>query len=1013
MRRWQAVGNGIVCLMLGCWALIATAAEHYSGKVTSGGIAVPGATVTLTHDGKKLTAATDIGGIYYFDDVADGEWTIDVEMQGFEPLHATLTINAQTVAGNWQLAIESVEQLTAGSVPAPAAGAGEAPSVATVKKPESIKKDEGAAKEVTKAPGESEQAQDGFLVNGSQNNSATSQFTIERAFGNARRNGRSLYNFGFVTFVDNSGMDARPYAVSGVTAPKSDYTHVTSAVQFGGPLNVPHVMPHGPNLFAAYVWTRVSNAAINTGLVPTAAERNGDLSSLPVTITNPSTGQAYGNNQVPVSPQAATLLALFPMPNITGTPAYNYQAAVLNSVHQDTAQLRLDKTIGHRDQLFGGFNLESTRAGSENLFGFVDKTDALGLNSNVHWQHRFNPHLFANTGFEFSRQRIQIVPEFENHTNVSGAAGITGNDQDPTNWGPPGLNFVSGLAALSDANSAFNRDRTDSVSLTASYYRGRHNITAGGDFRRQENNELAQQNPRGAFTFTGAATGSDLADFLVGVPDASAIAFGNADKYFRESVYDAYATDDLRVNSALTINAGVRWEYGAPMTELFGRLVNLDIASGFTAAEPVLGSDPVGPVTGTHYSSSLMQPDRSVVEPRIGFSWRPFAASSVIVRGGYGIYSDTSVYLRIVNQMAQQAPLSKSLSVENSASCPLTLANGFQNCSSFTSSTFAVDPRFRVGYAQVWNLIVQRDLPFALQAVATYRGTKGTHGPQEMLPNSYPIGAANPCPDCPAGFLYETSGGNSTRQEGQLQVRRRLLNGFEASATYTYSKSIDDEAYLGGAGHSTASGPGTVPSASIPSSAAIAQNWLDARGERSLSSFDQRHLLNLQAQYTTGQGLHGGTLMSGWKGRAFKEWTVTTTIAWGTGMPETPVYPAVTPGTGFSGEIRPDRTSEPLYSGAAGLHLNPAAYEAPPAGAWGDAGRDSITGPDLFTLDSSLQRTFRPHGKWFLDVRVDSTNTLNHPAFSGWNSVFGNTQFGLPVSANAMRNLQAVLRVRF
>ena len=244
-------------------------------------------------------------------------------------------------------------------------------------------------------------------------------------------------------------------------------------------------------------------------------------------------------------------------------------------------------------------------------------------------------------------------------------------------------------------------------------------------------------------------------------------------------------------------------------------------------------------------------------------------------------------------------------------------------------------------------------------------------------------------------------------------MRRRLLNGFSASATYTYSKSIDDDAYLGGAGHTTASGPGVVPTASIPSAAAIAQNWLDPRAERSLSSFDQRHLLNAQAQYTTGQGLHGGTLMSGWKGRAFKGWTVTTTVAWGTGMPETPVYPAVTPGTGFSGEIRPDRTSDPVYSGAAGRHLNPGAYTAPAAGAWGDAGRESITGPDLLTLDSSLQRTFRPHGKWFLDVRVDSTNTPNHPAFSSWNAIVGNTQFGLPVSANAMRNLQAVLRVRF
>src|SRR5208283_3411887 len=107
--------------------------------------------------------------------------------------------------------------------------------------------------------------------------------------------------------------------------------------------------------------------------------------------------------------------------------------------------------------------------------------------------------------------------------------------------------------------------------------RFRHNFTFGGDIRPQEFNYLSQQNPRGAFTFTGAATaggtatgGSDLADFLLGIPETSAIAFGNADKYFRESVYDAYFTDDWRVNPELTVNAGARWEYGAPITELYG-----------------------------------------------------------------------------------------------------------------------------------------------------------------------------------------------------------------------------------------------------------------------------------------------------------------------------------------------------------------------------------------------------------------------------------------------------------
>jgi len=268
---------------------------------------------------------------------------------------------------------------------------------------------------------------------------------------------------------------------------------------------------------------------------------------------------------------------------------------------------------------------------------------------------------------------------------------------------------------------------------------------AGGDFRRQEFNYLSQQNPEASSRLPGIATGtSDFADFLKGIPDTSSIAFGNADKYLRQSVYDAYLTDDWRLRPELTINAGIRWEYGAPITELRGRLVNLDIAKAFSAVAPVLGSNPTGALTGQRYPASLLRPDRLGIEPRVALSWRPIPGSSVVVRAGYGVYDDTSVYQRTALQMAQQSPLSKSLSVQNSAACPQTLASGFNPCSSTTPNTFAVDPNFRVGYAQVWQLAVQSDLPGALQITATYLGIKGTRGVQEFLPNTYPNGAVNP-----------------------------------------------------------------------------------------------------------------------------------------------------------------------------------------------------------------------------------------------------------------------------
>jgi hypothetical protein len=263
--------------------------------------------------------------------------------------------------------------------------------------------------------------------------------------------------------------------------------------------------------------------------------------------------------------------------------------------------------------------------------------------------------------------------------------------------------------------------------------------------------------------------------------------------------------------------------------------------------------------------------------------------------------------------------------------------------------------------------------------------------------------------NCKAGFVYETSNGNSIREAGQLQLRRRLRSGFASTLSYTFAKSIDDDAYLGGQGHTTGSSTHSA-SLSYPSGA-VAQNWLDPRAERSLSSFDQRQLLSVQAQYTSGQGLEGGTLLGGWRGRALKEWTVQGNLNYGTGSPETPLYPAAIPGTeAFA--LRPDLTGESIYSSGSNRHLNQAAYSEP-IGGWGTAGRNSIGGPDQFTFNTQMQRTFRPHGKWYLDVAVSASNIFNHAAFTGWNSSLGSAQFGEPSSAGGMRSLQTTIHLRW
>jgi len=987
-------------------------ASEYHGRVTFGGLPLPGATVTATQGSQKVVAVSDQQGLYSFADLADGSWEIAIEMQCFSPMEQTVIVAPNMPAGTWELKLLSLDQIMTEAKkvkvetkPVLTASTDGSPAKSDAPKPNDNSAEKQKPLDDTPSPS------DGLLVNGSVNNAATSQFSLAPAFGNSRTGKKGLYTGGLAMILGNSALDARPFSLSGQSTPKAEYNRLTFVATVGGPVLIPHLLPHGPNFFVAYQRTRKGDATTLSGLVPTEAERSGDLPSGIVT---------------PVI-QAKDLLKLYPLPNVGGNSLYNYQVPVITDTHLDALQTRLDKTLGNKNQLYGGFAFQSLRSSGSNFFGFLDTTDTLGINTNVNWVHRFSHQFFLTTGYKFSRLRTQVVPNFANRTNISGEAGITGNNQDPTNWGPPTLIFSSGIYSLSDAQSSFDRNDTNAVSFSGEWHHNRHNVTLGGDFRRQEFNYLSQENPRGAFTFTGIATGvSDFADFLHGIPDTSSIAFGNADKYFRQSVYDAYLTDDWRLRPELTVNFGLRWEYGAPITELKGRLVNLDVASGFSAVAPVLGSNPTGALTGERYPSSLVRPDRRGIEPRVALSWRPIPGSSVVVRAGYGVYDDTSVYQATALRMAQQSPLSKSLSVQNSAACPQTLTSGFNQCSSIVPNTFAIDPNFRVGYAQTWQLAVQSDLPGALQMTATYLGIKGTRGVQEFLPNTYPNGAVNPCPLCPTGFVFRTSNGNSTREAGTIQLRRRLRSGFTASLQYTYSKSIDDDSVLGGQGpvataSNTGNGAGAGSTPQSSTSPATAQNWLDLNAERGPSTFDQRNLMNATIQYTSGVGLGGGALLGGWRGKLLRRWTATGQITAASGLPETPIYLAAVTGTGVTGSIRPSITGAPLYAAPAGLHLNPAAYEAPLAGEWGDAGRNSITGPGQFVFNGQLQRSFRLKDRYNLDFRVDSTNLLNHVVFTSWNTTLNpgsnpalnSPLFGLPAAANAMRSLQTTIRLRF
>jgi hypothetical protein len=402
------------------------------------------------------------------------------------------------------------------------------------------------------------------------------------------------------------------------------------------------------------------------------------------------------------------------------------------------------------------------------------------------------------------------------------------------------------------------------------------------------------------------------------------------------------------------------------------------------------------------YPSSLVQPDKRGFQPRLGIAWRPVPGSSLVVRAGYGVYRNTNVYQSIATQLAQQPPLSTSFSIGHSAEHPLTLADGLLVGqllgAASTLNTFAVDPELRVGYAQNWQASLQRDLPMSLTVNATYLGSKGSNLMQAFVPNTYPVGAVNPCPACPTGFRYLIADGRSIRHAGQVQLRRRLRNGFTSSVQYTLAKAMDNAGSFGGA---------TIDRQ------ALAQNWLDLEAEYARSNFDQRHQVVASFEYTTGAGILGGTLLDGWRGRLFKAWTFTNQITTGSGLPLTPTYFTPVGTTGIIGATRPSLTGvspEPTTDGA---YANPAAFAVPAPGEWGTSSRNAITGPSQFSMNTSVTRTFRVGDRVNLDWRIDATNVLNRVTWAAVNTQINSQQFGLPNRTNDMRRLRTSFRFRF
>jgi hypothetical protein len=843
--------------------------------------------------------------------------------------------------------------------------------------------------------------------------------------------------------VSGSPFDARPFSLNGKETDKADYFQHRYGATLGGPLKIPRVYDgsNRTSFALTYSGAHTRNPFDAFSTVPTLEQRRGDLSASGRVITDPLTRQPFPNGVIPadrIDPSANALLAFIPAPNQPGS-AQNFRHTTTSTNSSNEFTLRLNHLFGappmqrpgggrggpgaagrpavrpqggrgagalqirRRPSVSATFTYRNSTRLDTSAFptlGGTTRTSAFDLPVTASFS---TGPVLHQVRFGFNRNRSDSLNLYAFNRDVTGAAGINGVSRDPFAWGVPSLSF-STLSDLRDRNPTSRIDQRISLADTASRTWRKHTFRAGFEARFQKLESHTDTNARGSFVFTGFATaaqangaavpgtGLDFADFLLGRPQQATVQYGPGRVRYHSRSMNLFLQDDWRIRGNLTLNLGLRYEFIAPYSEENGHLVNLDVTPGFTAAAPVLAGQS-GLYTGD-FPESLVRGDANNFAPRVGAAWKP--KPDITVRGGFGINYNLGAYPAIAQKLAAQAPFAVSQTNIASPAAPLTLANAFATPATATTNTYGIDKNYQLPAVIIWNLDVQREMKNGFTLALSYSGTHGYDLDLLRAPNRSATGLRIPGV---APFIWQSSDASSIMHSATLRVRKRLSRGVGGGFTYTLSKSTDDASSIGGGA--------TV----------VAQDDTNLDAERGRSSFDRRHRFagDFIVELPWGQGRKW--LREGLMASLFGGWVWNGTVTLESGSPFTAriVGDIADVSRGVNGTLRANATGAPLDVDEPSISrwFNTAAFAVPAPGTFGNAGRNTITGPGTFLVNMGLIKNFSLGRPRVLSVRIQATNLFNTPQLTGLDTVVNSPTFGQVIRVGQMRTVQIQTRFRF
>jgi hypothetical protein len=806
--------------------------------------------------------------------------------------------------------------------------------------------------------------------------------------------------------------------------------------------------------FFGYEGSRRTDGSTSILTVPTELQRRGDFSQtfdargavIPVfdPATTVGSGAAAARTQLPgnvipadrLDPVALKILAVYPQPNrapdsITG--ANNFSGNFAQQLVRDNYTIRLDHNVSATDRLSARYLYNSDNLDFTSVFNErAADTNQAALRHQNYWYGGYTRTFASNLVNE-------LRYTYSNRINHQFAYGV--GDPWPSKLGLKGVAdeafpriTVAGMASIGAASHERRQFPIEQHQIinTTSYVRGRHALKGGFEIRPSFNYEINRPSISGTFAFTTqptafpnrAGTGLGLASLLLGFPNS--VTVRETEALDRSSWYlAAFAQDDWTVSANLTLNVGVRWETDTPIVDSDDRMNGFDP----DAINPVSGTPGVVRFAGVDgWPSSPYRTDWNNVGPRAGFAWRPFGAAHTIVRGGFGV--------SFAHPFDHGAPNSASLGFERSASlqtpdngitAPFYLRDGvpqLQEAAVVRDAAFGAvrvgqNPTTAVtyyerdratGYAQQFNLGVQRELPAQFIVEVSYLGNLSRKLPSQSLsinqiaPAKMAAGLTaqrdRPFPQFSNVMVLFPTLGVSNYHAGVLRVERRFAHGFNVLSTYTWSRFLNntDE------GGANIGDPG------------VYSDFYNRSGDYGPSANDIRHRATFSSVWELPIGTGRRWLSSGWLAPVVGNWSVGMLGTLQSGPPFTVTTQTNSTNAQSAGPLRADLMGDPeLPSDERTLArwFNTDAFAQPAPLRFGTSGRGILRGDGIVKFDLLIGKQVALGAHRMLQFRVELFNAFNHTDFGLPGHTFGAPGFGIVSSARAPRSMQLGLRFAY